>query len=208
MLGRFGIVQMSISRGIPLPYPRWFLITIRSLFAFLIAVFIFVEGFVLSGFSMDCPESVDYVIILGAKTKSVTIEARIDKACEYLLENPATNVVVTGGQGPDEEMSEAAYMRLGLMRRGIDSSRIIVEDKSTSTAENLEFSKNIIGNNATVAVVSNDYHMFRATGIARAYFDGAVYGLPIKSNRISLPHYMLREFFTVTVDSLRGNIEY
>lgn len=209
LIARFGIVQISIKRGQPLPYPGWVVTAARFAFVILLAVFIAIECFVATGFENDCPAGVDYVIILGAKTGSVTIEARMDRALEYLESNPDTMVVVTGGKGADETMSEGEYMRMGLIQRGIDDSRIIVENRSTSTAENLEYSRNLIGDrNASVAVVSNDYHVFRAMGIARNYFGGEVYGLPMKSNPISLPHYMFREFFTVTVDFLRGNIAY
>lgn len=207
LLARFAVVHISIKRSSPLPYPKWFITLIRLSFALAVALFMFVEAFVLSGFRYDCPQGVDYVIILGAKTGSVTIEARMDRACEYLIENPETKVIVTGGQGSDEEMSEGEYMRLGLMRRGIDASRIIVENKSTSTAENLEFSKALISDSeASIAIVSNNYHIFRAVGIAGKYFNGEIYGIPMASNPISLPHYMVREFLTVVVDSLRGNL--
>ncbi|MBQ4090546.1 MAG: YdcF family protein [Clostridia bacterium] len=209
LLARYGLVEISIRRGVPLPYPKWFLFVLKFMFGFAIALFVIVECFVATGFREDCPAGVDYVILLGAKTGSVTIEARLDRAYEYLAENPETMVVVTGGQGSDEEMSEGAYMRLGLMKRGIDDSRIIVEDRSTSTAENIEFSRAMISDgNASIAIVSNNYHVFRAMGIARMYFSGDIYGLPMASNIISLPHYMVREFFTVVVDSLRGNIDF
>lgn len=207
LLARFAIVQISIKRNSPIPYPNWFITLIRLCFAIALVLFIFVEAFVYSGFHYDCPQGVDYVIILGAKTGSVTIEARMEKACEYLIDNPETKVIVTGGQGPDEEMTEAEYMRKGLIRRGIDASRIIIENRSTSTAENLEYSKALISESkASIAIVSNNYHIFRALGIAGKYFGGDIYGIPMDSNPISLPHYMVREFFTVAVDSLRGNL--
>lgn len=209
LLARFGLVQLSIKRGVPLPYPKGVLFVLKAVCGVALAVFLIVEGFIFSGFRGDCPAGVDYVIILGAKTGSVTIEARMDRACEYLNENPDAIAVVTGGQGGDEETSEGEYMRLGLMKRGIDASRIIVENNSTSTAENLEYARKLIGDaSASVAVVSNNYHIFRATGIARNYFSGEVYGLPMNSNIISLPHYMVREFFAVLVDSISGNITF
>jgi len=209
LIARFAIVQVSIKRGQPLPYPGWAVAAAKFAFVILLSVFVAIECFVASGFENDCPAGVDYVIILGAKTGSVTIEARMDRAYEYLEENPGTMVVVTGGKGADETMSEGDYMRMGLIRRGIDSSRIIVENKSTSTAENLEFSRKLIGDSdASVAVVTNNYHVFRSVGIAKKNFSGDVYGLPMDSNPISLPHYMVREFFAVTVDFIRGNIAY
>lgn len=209
LLARFGIVALSIRRGTPLPYPQWVVYIVRAVSAVLIVAFALVEGFVISGFHNDCPENVDYLIVLGAKTGSVTIEARIDAAVKYLNANPETMVIVTGGQGADEAMAEGEYMRLGLIRRGIAAERIITENRSTSTDENMKFSSQLISDpGASVAVVSNNYHMFRAKAIARKYFPGDVYALPMNSNHISLPHYMVREFFTIVVDGLRGNLAF
>lgn len=209
LLARFGIVALSMRRGTPLPYPQWVVYIVRGVSAVLIAAFVLVEGFVLTGFRSECPANVDYLIVLGAKTGSVTIEARIDAAAEYLNENPETMVIVTGGQGADEDMAEGEYMRWGLISRGIAAERIITEKRSTSTDENLKFSSQIISDTgASVAVVSNNYHIFRAKAIARKYFSGEVYALPMDSNPISLPHYMVREFFTIVVDGLRGNLAF
>ena len=209
LLARFGIVALSMRRGTALPYPKWVVYIVRTAAAVLIAAFVLVEGFVLSGFRSKCPENVDYLIVLGAKTGSVTIEARLDTAAEYLNANPETMAIVTGGQGADEEMAEGEYMRLGLIRRGIAAERIITEKRSTSTDENMLYSSRLISDTgADIAVVSNNYHIFRAKAIARKYFAGEVYALPMNSNPISLPHYMLREFFTVIVDGLRGNLAF
>ncbi len=209
LLARFVIVHISIRRNAPLPYPKWFINTLRYMSLFAAACFLVVECFVFSGFFNTCPQGVDYVILLGAKTGSITIERRIDMAYEYLVDNPETVVICTGGQGSDEEMPEGEYMKRGLVQRGISEDRILVEDRSTSTDENLRFSRKLITDeNATIAVVSNNYHIFRAMAIARKYFEGAVYGLPMASNYLSLPHYMVREFFTVVVDGLRGNLAF
>lgn len=208
-LVRYAVVRRSIESGRPLPFPKWLICAASAVFVCGIALFAVAEAFVISGFHNDCPEGVDYVIILGAKTGSVTIEARMDRAFEYLIENPDAKAVVTGGQGPDEEMSEGEYMRMGLMERGIDEDRIIVENRSTSTAENLEYIRLLIDDpDGSVAIVSNDYHIFRAIHIAKNYFTGEIYGLPMDSNPISLPHYMVREFLAVTADAIRGNLSF
>jgi len=209
LLARAVIVHISIKRDAPLPYPKWMISAVRTLALVVAACFIIVECFVFSGYFNTCPDGVDYVILLGAKTGSLTIERRIDTAAEYLKANPDTLVICTGGQGYGEDMPEGEYMKLGLMRRGIPEDRIIVEDRSTSTDENLRFSRELIGDSgASVAVVSNNYHIFRATAIARKYFSGEVYGIPMASNYLTLPHYMVREFFTVVVDGLRGNLAF
>lgn len=206
---RFAIVQISIVRAQPLPFPQWAVHTARIIVALGLLVFVAVEALVLRGCFTKCPDNVDYLIILGAKTGSVTMERRVDRAAEYLRENPDTICIASGGQGPDEEMTEAQCMRDMLLSRGIAPDRIITENMSTNTAQNIKYSHVYADRpGATVALVSSDYHMFRAMALARKVFSGEIYGLPSKSSRLSFPHYAVREFLTITVDTLRGNMEF
>jgi uncharacterized SAM-binding protein YcdF (DUF218 family) len=206
---RFIIVRMSISRGVPLPYPDWFLWTFRGVVAVCAAFFLFVESFILSGMFTQCPAGVDYLIVLGAKTGSKALNNRIAVAAEYLVENPATIAIASGGQGPDEKTTEAAFIADALIALGVPRERILIEDASTSTSENVRFSALLIPEaEATVALASNDFHIFRARHLAQKVFGHSVYGLPVRSSLISLPHYTMREFFTTVVDTLRGNMAY
>ena len=87
-----------------------------------------------------------YAIILGAKVKengvaSLALQYRLDAAVEYLKQYPHVQVIVSGGQGKDEPMSEATFMYTYLVEAGIEENRILQEDDSTSTYENLQFSK-------------------------------------------------------------------
>ena len=206
---RFAVVQVSISRGVALPYPVWLIRSFRILCCMLLALFLTVEGFVISGFFAQCPANVDYLIVLGAKTGSVSIEGRIRTAAEYLKENPQTQVIVSGGKGADEEISEGEYMRQGLIARGIAPERILLEDKSRDTYENLKFSRQLVSDaSASVAVVSNDYHLFRGMSLARSEFAGNVYGLALRSHRLTVFHYMVREFFGITVDTFQGHMTF
>ena len=70
----------------------------------------------------------------------LTLARRLDAALAYLEENPKAYVVVSGGQGAGEDISEAEAMRRYLAARGIEESRILMEDKSMSTLENFLFS--------------------------------------------------------------------
>lgn len=116
----------------------------------------------------------EYVIVLGAavygEKPSITLEHRLEGAIRYLNENPDTKVVVSGGQGEGEDISEAECMRRYLTENGIDPARILIEDRSTSTKENLAFSKTVIeadgGKTARVAIVSSAYHLYRAEKMA------------------------------------------
>ena len=193
---RFAVVQVSISRGVALPYPVWLIRSFRILCCMLLAVFVTVEGFVISGFFAKCPANVDYLIVLGAKTGSVSIEGRINTAAAYLKENPETRAIVSGGQGRDEEMSEGEYMRQGLIARGITPERILVEDQAKSTWENIRFSLDLLEKEtgtrpAKLGVVSSEYHLFRASLFAKNAGVEFV-GIPAKTSRLGqkINHFM------------------
>ena len=117
-----------------------------------------------------------YVIVLGAavygETPSISVRHRCDRASEHLASHPDAAAVVSGGQGEGENISEAEAMRRYLIDKGVAQSRILMEDRSTSTWENLTFSKQIIeesgGDPSRVAVVSSAYHLYRARRMAAA----------------------------------------
>ena len=117
----------------------------------------------------------DALVVLGAgingKRITYVLADRLDRAVEYSRENPDALIVVSGGQGPGEDISEADAMYGYLTSKGVPEDRIIKEDKSTSTYENFKFSKaimdEILGKDYKVAYVTNEYHIYRAGGIAR-----------------------------------------
>lgn len=112
----------------------------------------------------------DAVIVLGAGIRgdkpSRTLRNRLDRAIEYHSKNPDAYIVVSGGQGYNEEYTEAFVMEKYLVSKGVDPSVIIKEDRSTSTQENFKFSKDILDSlmvgDYTVAFISNDFHIYRA----------------------------------------------
>ena len=118
----------------------------------------------------------DYVVIHGAgliNGEKVTklLSDRLDKAIEVYRKDPTPpKMIPSGGQGSDEKVSEASAMKDYLLEHGIPESDIIMEDRSTTTFENLRFSKQIIdgfeGRKYT-ALVSSNYHVFRAMRYAR-----------------------------------------
>ena len=112
-----------------------------------------------------------YVIVLGASilvenTPCKTLECRLMLAIEYLNKFSESKVIVTGGQGVDEVVSEASVMKKYLVEHGINSDRILVEDKSTSTFENLNNSKKFIKDTEEIMIISSRYHLFRAKMLA------------------------------------------
>ncbi len=109
------------------------------------------------------------VIVLGCKVNGSTpsryLYDRCRKAAKYLNENPSAVAVLSGGQGSDEAISEAQCMENVLTDMGIDKSRLFKEENSTSTSENISFSKKVIEENRfskSVLVVTNEFHQFRA----------------------------------------------
>ena len=96
------------------------------------------------GMEPNANGSADYI---GSKSKArwctiAFIKSRLEVAVPYLTKYPHVKVIVSGGQGPDEDRTEASVMQDYLEQHGIDATRIIIEDQSTSTYENLVFSKN------------------------------------------------------------------
>lgn len=198
-----GIFETMISPGIR----KLFL----ALFCIGLAIFLLVEGCVISGFWQKGEPGVDYVIILGAQMKhngpSKALRYRLDKAALYLEENPNAKVIVSGGQGPDEHISEAQGMYDYLVSIGIDEARIIKEDKSRNTFENLTFSAQLLDKeNDSVAIVSNNFHIFRATRIARKVGYADVCGIAAKGEPYLQVNNMMREFFGVVKDFVVGNM--
>ncbi len=171
-----------------------------------------VEVPIIGASSGDGGREYDYIIVLGAAvhgdTPSLALVERLRAAADYMTEHPDTVAVVSGGQGSDENMSEAAAMYEWLTHNGIDGSRIISEDKSGSTLENLENSFDIIrshgGDPDSCAVVTSEYHIYRAKLLAQSL--GVSIGA-VAAHTTYVPimiNYFLREAFGVTYQWIFG----
>lgn len=175
-----------------------------------IVIFLFVEGCIISGMQKKGDAGLDYIIVLGAQVKgtkpSKALRKRLDKAVEYLTDNAETAALVSGGQGSDEETSEAEAMKNYLVEQGIESTRIVEENKSRNTKENMEFSFDIIQNaDAEVGVITNNFHVFRAEKLGRKTGFKNIQGIAAKSDWFMQPNYMIRECLAVIKDFLFGN---
>ena len=191
---------------------KWYIKVPKSLMtisfvslSFIFLFFVIVEIFIFSGFKQEEPENIDYIIILGAQVKeegpSVVLRYRLDKAVEYLLRNPETKCIVSGGQGSNEPFPEALGMKDYLLKKEILKQRILVEDQSKNTEENILFSirliKDDIDDETTFGIVTNNFHMFRAKQIAKNIFGKEMYGIVADSTLLYLPNNMLREFLAL-----------
>lgn len=110
------------------------------------------------------------MVILGCQVKpwgpSVLLQDRLDKALDYLEDHPDLIIVVSGGQGPDEPVSEARCMYDYLTEHGVDGARILMEDQSHNTVENLRYTMDLLAEagydtTADMVVVSNGFHLTR-----------------------------------------------
>ena len=167
-----------------------------------------VIGFCSFLYSYGSNDNVDYtektVIVLGCavsgKKVSNTLARRLDEAIVYHEKNPEAVIIVSGGQGPQEEVSEAFAMKNYLLENGIPEDKILMEDKSTSTITNLANSHEIMrANNLpddSVVVVSHSYHIYRAVSYAKAEGLKATHlGADIRLS--GLPSSCLREILAI-----------
>ena len=134
-------------------------------------------------FATRPPKDNATVVVLGCQvrgdTPSLLLYKRIETAFEYLKANPNAKCIASGGKGSDENISEAECIKEYLVDMGIDENRILIENKSVNTNENISFSAEIIkknGLNENMAIVTDGFHEMRATLIAKrlGYECGAV----------------------------------
>lgn len=181
--------------------PTWFDYLILALSAIAWVLFGIVELVILSAMLAIPKNELEYVIILGAQIrgKKITnaLERRLKKGIRYLKENPKTHCIVSGGRGKGEEITEAEAMGEYLIRNGIERERILLEDKSKTTWQNLEFSQTLIKNKEMIGIITNNFHIYRAVKIAEMQGYKKIYAIPASTNLIVFPNYMTREFFAL-----------
>ncbi len=174
-------------------------------------IFLMIESLIISE-SMKSPKTqADYVIVLGAQVRgtipSKTLNMRIQTAAAYLTDNPESLVICSGGQGEGELITEAAAIKNGLIARGISTERIILEETSTNTVQNLINSKSLISDpKALVVVVTSDFHIYRAKKIAEHLGYENLSMCPANEFLVTTISYYVREFFALFKDLMVGNI--
>lgn len=158
------------------------------------------ECFIIEASFGDPEESCEYIVVLGAKVRhdgpSVSLQNRIDAAYAYLTAHPDVTAVLSGGQGPDEPMSEAQCIYNELVEMGIDANRLWIEDQATSTWANLQLSLALIEEKTgtrpeKIGLLSSEYHLFRA-GLQAKDCGVDTVGIPARTSRFSqaVNHFM------------------
>ncbi len=199
-LGIGWLFRIHFWKTLPLPIRAGLLLLVSVGLIF----FLGVEGMILK-YSIRKPEKTpDFIIVLGAHVKSSgpsrALALRLDKAYEYASLHPDTVLIVSGGKGSNEPVDEASVMKEYLIAKGIEPSRILKEDQSTNTRENLLFSQKLIPEDSSVGIISNGFHICRALHLAKKLGIEAPIGIPAKSDLPTQPANLLREFFAVVKD--------
>lgn len=193
-----------------LPLPRILLRIGAVLIAFVLSLCLVIEVGIISGMGAQGEPELDYIIVLGAHLRgnrpSKALLWRIDAAETYLRKNPSTRAILSGGQGADEPISEAQCMYNVLTARGIAADRLILEDASRDTNENIRNSLALMEADADFGIVTNNFHIFRAVLLAEAQSNRQVCGIASSYPNALLLHYMIREIPGVISEVLEGNI--
>ena len=138
---------------------------------FLLSVFILIEGSIIYSGYHETSEQGDTVLVLGAGLVhgnhiSLSLLYRLQRAYEEYQKNPNVMIVVSGGQGSDETISEAEAMKQWLVDRNVKESHILVENRSRNTSENFRYTMEIMNKHGItskhISLVTNRFHMKRA----------------------------------------------
>ena len=206
------MVSFLYYKGLLQQMPKAAKIIFSVIIALGILYVVITQCMVFSGFKKTTAKNLDYIIVLGSQVKpsgpALVTRYRLDEAYRYAAENPETIIIVSGGQGSNEPASEASVMRDYLIAKGIDESRILMEDKSTNTSENLQFCSTLYPEltDSSVGIVSSNFHIFRALAIARKSGYSDIYGIPAHSVILYLPNNCIRESVGILKDFLMGNL--
>lgn len=191
--------------------PHWLRWTWRALLCAGLALVIGIEALVVSGMNAVAPPGMDYLVVLGASVyqdgPSPALTRRINAVMACLDDHPDAVIIASGGKGRLEPISEAQCIRDELVKRGVDPGRIVLEEESTDTLENLLNSRAIIGDNdAKIGVVTNNYHIWRSLRFARRIGLKNAYGIAAEYTGPTLFHFMIREAVSITIWFLKGKL--
>lgn len=185
-----------------------FLITRRLISISILLVltsFICIEVLIFQSIKSNDNVNVKYAVVLGAgidgEQPSLTLRRRLDSSIKFLNENPDAKLIASGGFGAGLRVSEAEVMKRYLIEQGINEERILKEERSKTSDENLKYTRALLrelnGEQLQdILVITSDYHMFRAKLIASRYFS-QVYGMASNTPTTIMINYSIREYLAV-----------
>ncbi|WP_071131441.1 YdcF family protein [Enterococcus timonensis] len=217
-----GLILFLIIQNLPIKYPA----IIESSFQLVNVIgayflFVFANYFTVNVlYQFNRPRlNQDFIIVLGAglingQTVSPLLAARVDRAVNFYFKQlnktgQAPTLIMSGGKGNDEQISEAAAMKNYALSKGIPADLILLEDQAVNTLQNMTFSKKIILQKhpepVRVIFTSSNYHIFRAALDARAV-ELKADGLGAKTAFYFLPNAFLREFAAVILKNKKNHL--
>lgn len=206
-----GALSVAMQRGILVRMPMGVRVAAGIVVMSGVAVVVVTFGMMLSQFHAAGENDPEVIIVLGAQVRtdgpSRVLRYRLDTAYDYLAAHPEVRCIVSGGQGWNEPWPEAEGMARYLTGRGIDADRILIENQSANTVQNLQLSAAFLDPASDrVAVVTNHFHVYRSLALARGAGYRNVCGIAAPSDWFYLPNNMLRETCGLLKDWACGNM--
>lgn len=217
--------------------PRWVPVSVVTTCAAGVAVLGILCVLVFLGAAAPGKANLDYVIVLGARVKEHTVsnslKKRLNRAIAYAEENPDTILVLSGGRGPGETVSESQVMYDYMVYNGVRPRQLLMEDRSASTVENIAYSKIVIEQDRQkdkkplvplphktgsvpyaiapdkpleIGVITSNFHIYRARLTAEKWGFDNVYGISAESDPVLFIHLCVRECASIVKDRLMGNM--
>lgn len=205
------VLAFAIRQGILFHIPAGILIALGiALIAGIMTVAV-TFAMMLSRFRAAGDNDPNVIIVLGAQVRtdgpSRVLRYRLDTAYDYLEAHPEVTCIVSGGQGANEPEPEAEGMARYLTEREIAPERILIENQSENTVQNLRYSAALLDPASDqVAIITNNFHVYRSLALARAAGYRNVSGIAAPSSPFYLPNNMLRETCGILKDWLVGNL--
>lgn len=156
-------------------------------------------------------KKLNYVVVLGAgllgKKVTLLLASRINRGIEIYHKNPDSKLIMSGGQGPDEEIPESHAMAAYAEEHGVPKSDIIIEDRSKTTNQNLKFSHQLMKPDSTFCIVTNSYHVYRALVLAKRQGLQCI-GYGAKTKWYFTLNAFIREFIAYLVITAKDAMQY
>ena len=218
LMGYFCIHREKSAGSLPKRLP----VFVFTSFGLGVLVFAFVMNLVVREAVKPAEEHLSYVVVLGTKVYpdriSKSLKNRLDRAVSYYQENPETRFVLSGGQGSDEVVPEALAMYNYMHLKGVPEQNMLIEMNSSNTVENIRNSASVIAADKKthyistwpapmkVGILTSDFHVMRAVGIAKKQGYVNVSGIAAPSDSLLFLHMCVRECAAVVKDYLMGNL--